>query len=49
MIIGAVVGLIAGYFGGLTDSVIARFIDWLLAIPFLLFAISLVTVFGRRA
>ena len=46
VIIGAVVGLMAGYFGGLTDSVLARFIDWLLAIPFLLFALSLVTVFG---
>ena len=41
---GAVVGLIAGYFGGLVDTVLARFMDWLLAIPFLLFAISLVSV-----
>jgi ABC-type dipeptide/oligopeptide/nickel transport system permease subunit len=46
VIIGAVVGLMAGYFGGATDSVLARFMDWLLAIPFILFAISLVTVFG---
>jgi ABC-type dipeptide/oligopeptide/nickel transport system permease subunit len=46
IIIGAAAGLVAGYFGGLTDSFIARFIDWLLAIPFLLFALSLVTVFG---
>lgn len=44
--VGALVGLIAGYFGGVTDSVLARFMDWLLAIPFLLFAISLVTVIG---
>jgi peptide/nickel transport system permease protein len=44
--IGAVVGLAAGYFGGLTDSVLARVMDWLLAIPFLLLAISLVTVIG---
>ena len=46
IIIGAAAGLVAGYFGGLTDSFIARFIDWLLAIPFLLFALSLVTIFG---
>ena len=46
VIIGAAAGLISGYFGGLTDSVIARFIDWLLAIPFLLFAISLVAIIG---
>jgi len=42
--IGLVVGLAAGYFGGLTDSILARLMDWLLAIPFLLFAISLVSV-----
>lgn len=44
--VGAIVGLIAGYFGGLTDSILARFMDWLLAIPFLLFAISLVSIIG---
>jgi ABC-type dipeptide/oligopeptide/nickel transport system permease subunit len=41
---GTVIGLAAGYFGGLTDSVLARFMDWLLAVPFLLFAISLFSV-----
>ena len=46
VVIGAVAGLVSAYFGGLTDSVIARFIDWLLAIPFLLLAISLVAVIG---
>lgn len=44
--IGAIVGLAAGYFGGLTDTLLARLMDWLLAIPFLLLAISLVTVIG---
>jgi ABC-type dipeptide/oligopeptide/nickel transport system permease subunit len=44
--IGAIVGLVAGYFGGLTDTVLARFMDILLAIPFLLLALSLVTVIG---
>ena len=44
--VGAVVGLMAGYFGGATDTILARFMDWLLAIPFLLFAISLVTIIG---
>jgi peptide/nickel transport system permease protein len=47
VVVGAVVGLAAGYFGGLTDSILARFMDWLLAIPFLLFAISLITVIGE--
>jgi ABC-type dipeptide/oligopeptide/nickel transport system permease subunit len=44
--IGALVGLASGYLGGLTDTVLARVMDWLLAIPFLLLAISLVTVIG---
>jgi ABC-type dipeptide/oligopeptide/nickel transport system permease subunit len=41
---GTIIGLAAGYFGGLVDSVLARFMDWLLAVPFLLFAISLFSV-----
>ena len=44
--IGAAVGLIAGYFGGLVDSGLARLMDLLLAIPYLLLGISLVTVLG---
>jgi len=42
--IGAVLGLMAGYFGGIVDSVIARLVDLVLSLPFLLFAISLVSV-----
>jgi ABC-type dipeptide/oligopeptide/nickel transport system permease subunit len=41
---GLVIGLAAGYFGGIVDTLLARFMDWLLAVPFLLFAISLVSV-----
>ena len=41
---GLVLGLAAGYFGGLVDSILARFMDWLLAVPFLLFAIALASV-----
>jgi ABC-type dipeptide/oligopeptide/nickel transport system permease subunit len=44
--LGAIVGLASAYFGGLTDSVLARLMDWLLAVPFLLLAISLVSVIG---
>ena len=43
--IGTVFGLIAGYFGGRTDTLISRFMDLLLAFPQLLFAIALVAVF----
>ena len=44
VITGTVVGLAAGYFGKIVDTILARLMDWLLAIPFLLFAISLVSV-----
>jgi ABC-type dipeptide/oligopeptide/nickel transport system permease subunit len=42
--IGAIVGLLAGYFGGLVDTLLSRLLDVMLAIPFLLFAISLASV-----
>ncbi len=42
--IGAVLGMMAGYFSGAVDSVIARLVDLVLSFPFLLFAISLVSV-----
>ena len=43
--IGAVLGLAAGYFGGIVDTIIARLVDLVLSLPFLLFAISLVARF----
>jgi peptide/nickel transport system permease protein len=46
VVIGVVVGLAAGYFGGFTDTVLARLIDVVLSLPFLLAAIALVSVFG---
>ena len=44
VVIGALVGLAAGYFGRVVDTVLARVIDVMLSIPFLLFAISLASV-----
>lgn len=41
---GLVIGMAAGFFGGLVDSLLARFMDWLLAVPFFLFALSLFSV-----
>lgn len=43
--IGTVVGLASGYFGRVVDTILARLIDINLSIPFLLFAISLASVF----
>jgi peptide/nickel transport system permease protein len=44
--IGAVLGLAAGYLGGLVDTIIARAVDLVLSLPYLLFAICLVSVEG---
>ena len=44
--IGAVMGSLAGYYGGIVDEAIGRVIDILLAFPGLLLAIALVAVLG---
>jgi peptide/nickel transport system permease protein len=44
--VGTVLGATAGYFGGITDDLISRVIDILLAFPGLLLAIALVAVLG---
>jgi peptide/nickel transport system permease protein len=41
LVIGLAIGLAAGYAGGLIDSVLMRFVDLVLAFPFLLLAILL--------
>lgn len=43
---GVLIGIIAGYFGGVVDNVLARFMDIVLSMPFLLFAVALAAVFG---
>jgi peptide/nickel transport system permease protein/oligopeptide transport system permease protein len=47
--IGMVMGVVAGYFGGWVDSVIARAMDIFLAFPLLVFAIALVGVIPSTA
>lgn len=44
--IGVVVGLIAGYFGGLVDNVLMRIVDVLLAFPSLVLALAIVGTLG---
>ena len=46
ILIGALLGAIAGYAGGSSDNVIMRFMDVLLAFPALILAIAIVTVLG---
>ncbi len=46
IVIGTILGAIAGYFGGWLDNLIMRVMDVLLAFPALLLAIAIVTVLG---
>jgi len=46
IIIGTVLGALAGYLGGWVDNIIMRFMDVLLAFPSLLLAIAIVTFLG---
>lgn len=46
IIVGCLLGLVAGYFGGWFDTVISRFFDILLAFPSILLAIAIVTILG---
>ncbi|HET6666153.1 MAG TPA: ABC transporter permease [Intrasporangium sp.] len=46
VVIGVVVGMAAGYLGGAVDTILARLIDVILSVPFLLVAIALVSVVG---
>ena len=45
-VVGGVVGMLAAILGGWYDMVIGRFVDILMAIPSLVFALLLLTVFG---
>ena len=43
---GTILGLIAGYFGGIYDEVLMRMVDLTLGVPFILVALATVVVFG---
>ena len=47
VIIGLLCGALAGFFGGVTDTVITRVIDVFLAIPYIVLAVAIASVFGR--
>ena len=46
--IGVVYGAVAGYVGGRVDAVMMRLVDILYALPFMIFIILLMVVFGRN-
>jgi peptide/nickel transport system permease protein len=45
-ILGTIVGCIAGFYGGVTDNILMRIMDVLMAIPSTLLGISIVAAFG---
>ncbi|WP_307872523.1 ABC transporter permease [Paractinoplanes ovalisporus] len=46
VVAGLALGIVSGFFGSITDSILMRFVDVLLAIPGLLLALSIVTALG---
>ena len=44
--IGSILGTIAGYYGNKTDNIIMRFIDVLMAFPYILLALAIVAALG---
>lgn len=46
-LIGLTLGCVAGYFGGILDTLIMRTVDILLAFPFLILAIAIISIFPR--
>src|SRR5207244_3029075 len=45
-LVGLVLGMVAGYFGGIVDTLISRVVDILLAFPVLLLALTITGVLG---
>jgi len=48
LVIGVSWGIIAGYFGGRVDSIMMRIVDVLYGLPFIIFIILLMVIFGRN-
>lgn len=47
LVVGVTYGAIAGYKGGKTDAIMMRFVDIVYALPFMIFIVLLMVVFGR--
>lgn len=48
VMIGLIMGAVAAYYGGIWDAIIMRLADVFFAFPYILFAITLIAVLGRR-
>jgi ABC-type dipeptide/oligopeptide/nickel transport system permease subunit len=49
IVIGSIVGIVAGFFGGRTERGLMRVTEWFLVIPFLPLAIVLASCSGGRS
>jgi len=47
IVLGSIVGIVAGFVGGRTDAILMRLTEWFLVIPFLPLAIVLASILGR--
>ena len=45
-VIGTLVGTVAGYFGGIVDTVVMRLVDIVLAFPFLVLMLAIIAILG---
>jgi peptide/nickel transport system permease protein len=46
LVVGVLVGAVAGYFGGILDATLARIVDVLIAFPFLVLIIAVIAIVG---
>jgi peptide/nickel transport system permease protein len=46
LVVGVLIGAVAGYFGGIVDAVIARIVDTLIAFPFVVLVIAVIAIVG---
>jgi peptide/nickel transport system permease protein len=46
IVFGTIIGLITGFFGGITDDVISRIVDAILALPLIVIAVTVLTALG---
>jgi len=46
IVCGTAIGLVTGYFGGIADETISRFVDAVLALPLIVIAVSVLTALG---
>ena len=46
-LVGGVLGLVSGYYGGKTDAIMQRFVDILMAFPVIILALALLTALDR--